>query len=63
MPNDPERHAPTEAAQREQSAHEMNLAEAIWRLFAPFGGVELEPHPPTPVRAPPDFSDGEEEGA
>ena len=30
-----------------------NLAEAIRRRFAPFGGVELEPHPPVPVRDPP----------
>ena len=30
-----------------------NLAEAIRRRLAPFGGVELEPHPPVPVRDPP----------
>jgi len=30
-----------------------NLAEAIRRRFAPFDGVELEPHPPVPVRDPP----------
>lgn len=30
-----------------------NLAEAIRHRLAPFGGVELEPHPPVPVRDPP----------
>ena len=30
-----------------------NLAEAIRRRLAPLGGVELEPHPPVPVRDPP----------
>ncbi len=34
---------------------ELNLAEAIRRRFAPLGGVELEPHPPAPVGAPPSF--------
>ena len=29
-----------------------NLAEAIRRRFAPLGGVELEPHPPVPMREP-----------
>lgn len=32
--------------------HEPNLAEAIRRRFAPLGGVELEPHPPVPMREP-----------
>jgi plasmid stability protein len=36
---------------------ELNLAEAIHRRFAPFGGVELEPHPPVAVPEPPDFSE------
>ena len=31
----------------------LNLAEAIRRRLAPFGGVELEPHPSVPVRDPP----------
>lgn len=35
---------------------EANLAEAIHRLFAPLGGVELELMPRHPVRDPPDFS-------
>lgn len=35
---------------------EANLAEAIHRLFAPLGGVELELMPRQPVRDPPDFS-------
>lgn len=35
---------------------EVNLAEAIRRRFAPFGGVdELEAHPPVPVGDPPRF--------
>jgi plasmid stability protein len=29
-----------------------NLAEAIRRRFAPFGGVELEPFPRGPIREP-----------
>jgi plasmid stability protein len=29
-----------------------NLAEAIHRRFAPFGGVELEPFPRGPIREP-----------
>ena len=33
-----------------------NLAEAIRRRLAPFGGVELAPHPPVPVRDPPDIA-------
>ncbi|MGA8907219.1 MAG: Arc family DNA-binding protein [Acidobacteriaceae bacterium] len=36
--------------------HEVNLAEAIRRRFAPFGGVDdLEVHPPVPVGDPPRF--------
>lgn len=34
---------------------EPNLAEAIRRLFAPLGGVELEPHPPVTIGPPPTF--------
>ena len=34
---------------------EPNLAEAIRRRVAPLGGVELEPHPPVPIGAPPGF--------
>jgi antitoxin FitA len=33
-----------------------NLAEAIRRRIAPFGGVELEIPPRTGMRPPPDFS-------
>lgn len=36
---------------------EPNLAEAIRRRFAPFGGVELEPHPRMPAREPPCFNE------
>ncbi|HUB12793.1 MAG TPA: Arc family DNA-binding protein [Acetobacteraceae bacterium] len=43
----------TEALREEQGA--LNLAEAIRRRFAPFGGVELVPHPDTPAGEPPDF--------
>ena len=34
---------------------EVNLAEAIRRIFAPLGGVELELPPRGPGRSPPDF--------
>jgi plasmid stability protein len=34
---------------------EPNVADEIWSYFAPFNGVELEPHPPTPARPPPKF--------
>ncbi len=42
----------TLAADREDRP---NLAEAIQRRFAPFGGVDLEPHPRVAVRPPPTF--------
>lgn len=32
-----------------------NLADAVRRRFAPFGGVELPETPREPMRAPPDF--------
>jgi plasmid stability protein len=34
-----------------------NLAEAIRRRFAPYGGVELEPFPPAPMGPPPEFGE------
>lgn len=34
---------------------ELNLAEAIRRRLAPFGGVELAPHPPVVIGEPPTF--------
>ncbi len=34
---------------------EPNLAEAIRRRVAPLDGVELAPHPPVPIGAPPGF--------
>lgn len=34
-----------------------NLAEAIRKRFAPFGGVELELPEREPMREPPDFSE------
>lgn len=34
-----------------------NLAEAIRKRFAPFGGVELELPERGPMREPPDFSE------
>jgi plasmid stability protein len=37
------------------SGREPNLAEAIRRRFAPLEGVDLDPHPPVPVGAPPEF--------
>lgn len=39
----------------ETKAPELNLAEAIRRRFAPLGGVELQPHPRSPVGEPPSF--------
>jgi len=36
---------------------ETNLAEAIRRRFAPFGGVELEPHPRQLTGEPPAFGE------
>jgi len=39
----------------ESDIHEPNLADEIWSYFAPFGGIELESHPPIPVRPPPNF--------
>lgn len=36
---------------------EINLADAIRRRFAPFGGVDLEPHPRQMVREPPSFDE------
>lgn len=35
--------------------HHPNLAEAIRQRFAPYGGVELEPHPGVPAPAAPSF--------
>ena len=34
---------------------EPNLAERIRRRMAPLGGVDLEPHPPVSIGAPPTF--------
>jgi plasmid stability protein len=36
-------------------APQLNLADAIRRRFAPFGGVELEIPPRMPMREPPTF--------
>ncbi len=33
-----------------------SLADIARELFGPERGVDLEPHPPVPVRDPPDFS-------
>jgi antitoxin FitA len=48
------RHILSDALANEKSG-DPNLAEAIRRRFAPLGGVELDPHPPVPVRDPPTF--------
>lgn len=50
------RHIIREALSGDRKA-EPNLAEAIRRRFAPFGGVELEPHPPQPLPMPPVFDE------
>ena len=34
-----------------------NLGDAIRRRFAPFGGVELESHPPVAIGRPPRFDE------
>jgi hypothetical protein len=47
----------------EQRDDEVNLAEAIRRRFAPFGGVELELPPREPAGPPIEFGDDAEEGA
>lgn len=38
-----------------EGTRELNLAEAIRRRMALLGGVELEPHPPAPIREPREF--------
>jgi plasmid stability protein len=38
-----------------RAVHEENLADIVRRIFAPLGGVELEPHPPAPIGPPPEF--------
>ena len=46
------------AAVQEPAPRQENLAAAIRRRFAPFGGVELKlPKRRDPVREPPDFSE------
>lgn len=40
-----------------EEPRELDLGEAIRRRFAPFGGVELEPHPRVPDREPPRFDE------
>ena len=43
------------AVASEDNTDKRNLADEIWGYFAPLGGAELEPHPPTPMRPPPTF--------
>lgn len=45
----------TDAVETTTRPSEINLADAIRRRFAPFGGVELEISPRQPVREPPTF--------
>jgi antitoxin FitA len=45
--------APSGGDAKEQTG--LDLAEAIRRRFAPYGGVELEPFPRTPMGPPPEF--------
>jgi plasmid stability protein len=40
------------AAVDSERAKEPNLAEAIRRRFAPYGGIDLEPHPAVPDAEP-----------
>jgi antitoxin FitA len=45
------------AAEHTAAEPQPNLAEAIRRLVLPLGGIDdLEPHPPVPIREPPDFN-------
>jgi carbon-monoxide dehydrogenase large subunit len=53
MPATPQRIWAAIKAATEDSGR--NLAEAIWRYFAPYGGVELELPPREPADNPPDF--------
>jgi antitoxin FitA len=46
------RHILKDVLRRDPAEEEVNLAEAIRRLFAPFGGVELE-LPPRELIGPP----------
>jgi plasmid stability protein len=43
----------SEAVEADRDQPEPNLAEAIRRRFAPFGGVDLESHPPVTIGEPP----------
>jgi plasmid stability protein len=45
------------SALRTSPSVNQNLAEAIRRRFAPFGGVDLELPPRDAVRQPPDFTE------
>lgn len=45
----------TEAVETPTRPPELNLAEAIRRRFAPFGGIELALPPRQPTREPPTF--------
>lgn len=45
----------SEALERDADRTAPNLAEAIRRRFAPFGGVELEFHPPVVIGEPTTF--------
>ena len=45
----------THAVETPTRPPEINLADAIRRRFAPFGGVKLEIPPREPVREPPTF--------
>lgn len=46
----------THAVESNQN-EEIGLAQSIRRRLAPFGGVDLPPHPPVPIGEPPAFDD------
>lgn len=49
------RHLLSAALKNEEPKRSENLADAIRRLVAPLGGVELTLPPREPIRRPPDF--------
>jgi plasmid stability protein len=49
------RHILKDVLRGDPQEQELNLAESIRRIFAPFGGVELDIPPREPMEPPPEF--------